>query len=93
MITFSQAEKLRKGQTASSKGEVEWVERDSDGRRKRCRIGETRIQASATGFLCLSRLFVVITHLHNLSQRLSSWKINGCVLKTVYLDITLYKYF
>jgi hypothetical protein len=67
MITFSQAEKLRKGQTASSKGEVEWVERDSDGRRKRCRIGETRIQASATGFLCLSRLFVVITHLHHRS--------------------------
>ena len=69
MITFSQAEKLRKGQTASSKGEVEWVERDSDGRPipKRSRSGETRMGASATGILCLSRLFVVITHLHHRS--------------------------
>ena len=69
MITFSQAENDAKGKAGSSKCEVEWVERDSDGRLipKRCRIGETRMQASATGILCLSRLLVVITHLHNLS--------------------------
>ncbi|CAL8406348.1 unnamed protein product [Arctogadus glacialis] len=39
-----------KGKAASSKAEVEWVERDSDGRPipKRSRSGETRMRASAT---------------------------------------------
>ena len=62
-------EKEAKGKAPSKKVEVKWVERDSDGRPipKRSRSGETRKRASATGILCLSRLFVVITHLDNLS--------------------------
>jgi hypothetical protein len=61
--------KEAKGKAASRKGEVKWVERDYDGRPipKRSRSGGTRMGASATGILWLSRLFVVITHLHNLS--------------------------
>ena len=40
------------------KVKLKWVERDSDGRPipKRSRSGETRMRASATGILCLSRL-------------------------------------